>query len=180
MSNLPPNWLLNRPNGARNFSMGTTCNRNNAVANYNGSTTQQRWRAMPQKFQSSAGDSMFSINRLTYSRVYDGNTCDDTCIDNSLSQLSERERRRNSGKPLQHMDSGQRTAIRRQRAIGKSSRYRGLKDRGKRVRRWFCQRLSWQPVCCRRWVRSDLAKLGSEGWRGSIWRTRSRVRPWPR
>ena len=64
---------------------------------------------------------MFSINRLTYSRVYDGNTCDDTCIDNSLAQLSERERRRNSGKPLQHMDSGQRTAIRRQRAIGKSS-----------------------------------------------------------
>ena len=118
MSNLPPNWQANHPNGARNFSMGTTCFRDNAIANYTGSTARNRWKAMPQKFSPSAGDSMFSRNRLAYSRACDGNTYD---IDAILAGETAAVQQRNAGKPLQFMDSSQRTSIRSQKAVGKSS-----------------------------------------------------------
>ena len=118
MSNLPPNWPRNTPNAARNFSMSSTCFRNNAVANYTGSTSRNRWKAMPQKFSPSAGDSMFSTNRLVYSRVYDGNQYD---IDEILAKEPATVQQRNAGKPLQFMDSSQRTSIRRQKAVGTSS-----------------------------------------------------------
>lgn len=120
MSNLPPNWPENTPNAARNFSLGTTCNRNNAVSNYTGSTARKTWKAMPQKFTPSAGNSMFSTNRSVYSRGQLGSGDKET-YDFELSQLTERQRRRNSGKPVQFMDSSQRTSFRRQTAVGISS-----------------------------------------------------------
>ena len=112
MSNLPPNWPANRPNAARNYSLGTTCYKNNAVANYTGSTARDRWRAMPQKFSPSAGDSLFSLNRSVYTRV-----------EVKSDQTNERvtARQQNNPKPVQYMDASQRIAIKRQRAIGNAT-----------------------------------------------------------
>jgi len=122
MSNLPPNWPRNTPNAARNFSMSSTCFRNNAVANYTSalSATRNRWRPMPQKFAPSAGDSMFSTNRLVYSRM-GGFRKDEYDIDEILAKEPATVQQRNEGKPLQYMDSSQRTSIRRQKAVGSSS-----------------------------------------------------------
>ena len=122
----PPNWQTNLPNGSRNFSLGYTSNRNNAVVNYTGpSSSTTRWRSMPSKFGSSDGSSLFSMNRLAFSRIKEssGNAkCDKACVDAEVQAMGNR-RHTNPGQgiPLQNMDSSQRTQLRRINAVGDSS-----------------------------------------------------------
>ena len=96
MSNQPPNWKKNTPGIARTYALGSTCHRNNALAQYSGGSGT-RWNAMPQKFYPSAGNSMFSNNRSVFSKVVEENNT------------------------IKYQDSSQRTASLRSKAIGKSS-----------------------------------------------------------
>lgn len=123
----PPNWQTNRQNSSRNFSLGNVSNRNNAVANYNGPTppVATRWRSMPSKFGVSDGSSLFSMNRLAFSRINETSgiaSCDKACVDAEVAQMGGRRHiNPGQGYPIKNMDSSQRTQIRRIKAVGDSS-----------------------------------------------------------
>lgn len=123
---LPPNWETNSQNSSRNFSLGNTCNRNNAIANYNGtSSSTTRWRSMPSKFGVSDGSSLFSMNRLAFSRINESSgtaSCNKACVDAEVAEMGGRRHiNPGQGYPIKNMDSSQRTQIRRIKAVGDSS-----------------------------------------------------------